>query len=322
MIKITNLNKQIENFTLLKNINLNVKKGDIVGIVGPSGAGKSSLIRMINGLIKPSSGDIIVDNLNISSLSNNEIRLLRRKIGMVFQSFNLLNQYNVYENIRLSLIAAEIDKDLHEKIIEDLLNLVGLAARKESFPKTLSGGEKQRVAIARSLATNPKILLLDEITSALDQKTSYEILDLINNINKKYQITTVFVSHDLDAIKYLSNYVVVMDKGQIIEKNDTLELFTNPKENLTKALINKKMFDFATISSIDIYQISYLGNLANEPLIANVIKLFHVDINILYGDVININNTNVGFLYITISGLNKLQAIEYLKEKVRIIKYV
>lgn len=322
MIKIIDLNKTIGDFKLLTDINLTISEGEKIGIVGASGAGKSSLIRMINALIEPTSGQILINGFNIFGLDKKNIQILRRDIGMVFQNFNLLNQYNVYENIRLSLIAALVPKEEHDEKIEELLTLVNLEHRKTSFPKTLSGGEKQRVAIARSLATNPKILLLDEITSALDQKTSYEILDLINDINTKYNITTIFVSHDLDAIKYLSDHVVVMDSGKIIEHNNTLDLFTNPKEDLTKTLINKKMFDFAKLSNDKIYQISYLDNLSNEPLITNIIKEFNVDINILFGDVININNENIGFLYVTINGENKNKAIKSLSKKVRIIDYV
>lgn len=322
MIKIEGLTKKISDLTIVDNVNLEIKSGVILGIVGESGAGKSSLIRMINGLMKPSSGTVKILDTSVFDITEKKLRLLRKDIGMIFQNFNLLSQKTVYQNIKLSLDVSGYSKIDSDKRINELLALVGLSLKKETYPKTLSGGEMQRVAIARAIATNPKYLLCDEVTSALDKRTSFEILDLLQKINKLYNVTIVFVSHDLDAIKYLCNEVVVMEKGRIIEQNSTLNLFMNPKTILAKQLVNKKIFDLSKTSNDDIYQITYLDKEAGSPLISLASKKFDININIIYGEVIEINKQSIGFLYVNIKGPDINKALEYIKKEVEVIKYV
>lgn len=322
MIKIEKLTKTFDSISIVNNVNLEINSGVILGIVGESGAGKSSLIRMINGLMKPTSGNLSIDGSSMLKLSDKNLRIIRKDIGMIFQNFNLLSQKTVYENIKLSLDVAGSEKKVSDSRIKELLNLVGLIEKIDSYPKTLSGGEKQRVAIARAIANNPKYLLCDEVTSALDRKTSYEILDLLQKVNDLYNVSIVFVSHDLEAIKYICEEVVVMEKGSIIEKNDTLSLFTNPKTKLAKQLINKKMFDLSNESKKEIYQITYSNTRTGLPVISKAAKKFDVDINIIYGEIIEIIKQDIGFLYVSINGIDKKEAIEYISKEVEVNLYV
>lgn len=322
MIKIENVSKQIDDNLILDNVSLTVLDKTKLGIVGLSGAGKSTLIRTINGLVSLSSGEIYIDDVNINSLNNKDLQSLRKNLGMIFQHFNLLEQYNVYNNIKISLDVLKTDKESSDIRIKELLDLVGLSDKANDYPKTLSGGEKQRVAIARALATNPKYLLCDEVTSALDLKTSYEILDLLHDINEKLGVTIIFVSHDIDAIKYLCDRVIVMDNGKIVEENNTLDLFINPKKDITKRLINRKMFDLSKSNIKNLYQITYINDANNNHLISKAIKKFDVDINILFGEVITINKKDIGFLYVTIEGKDSLEVVKYLRVETEVIKYV
>lgn len=322
MIEIKNLTKTFGNINIVNNINLQIDDGKILGIVGASGAGKSSLIRMINGLMSPTSGEVIIDDVLVNDLKEKDFRNLRKDIGMISQDFNLLDQKNVYNNIKLSLDVAGKDKEFSDKRINELLDLVGLSSKTHAYPKTLSGGEKQRVAIARAIANNPKYLLCDEVTSALDRKTSYEILDLLQTINELYNITIIFVSHDLDAIKYICSEVIVMEAGFIIEKNNTLDLFMQPQSKLAKQLINRKMFELSSESHDEIYQITYINKQSNVPIISKASQMYDVEINIIYGEVIEINKESIGFLYVGISGNDKKEAIEYLKSEVEVNLYV
>ena len=322
MIKLIEVTKTIEDFDIVKDINLTINDGTRLGIVGKSGAGKSSLIRIINGLNKTTSGEIFIDGINTTNLNDNGLIDIRRNMGMIFQHFNLLDQKNVYENIRLILKLNNVDKETHEKRVDELLELVGLSSKKYDYPKTLSGGEKQRVAIARALANNPKYLLCDEATSALDKQTSKEILDLLYKINEEFNVTIIFVSHDLDAIKYLCNEVVLMDSAKIIEHKNTIELFTKPENEITKNLISDKIYDLALNSKKDVYQITYIDQARDDALISKLVKKYDVNINILYGEVMDINKKQVGFLYVNIIGKDKHKVIKELEKEVEVIKYV
>lgn len=321
MITLHNVTKIVDNFTILDDISLVIKDGTKLGVVGASGAGKSSLLRTINGLLPPTSGAINVDDHIINELSEKELNKVRKDMGMIFQHFNLLEQRNVFDNIALSLKLNKVAKNKHEEIVSELLMLVGLSDKRHDYPKTLSGGEKQRVAIARALANKPKFLLCDEATSALDKNTSLEVLNLLHKINKELNVTIIFVSHDLDAVKYLCNEVVFMDKGQIIEEQETLALFTNPHHPLTKELINKKVYNLSLTKEGEVYQITYLDKLKDEALISDLIKKYAVTINILYGEVMLINQVEVGFLYVEIHGRDKEKVISDLKKKVEVIRY-
>ncbi len=239
MIEIKNLGKEFGDVVALHDINLQIDDGDIFGIIGLSGAGKSTLVRCINLLEVPSRGEILIDNINIFNLNKKDLTRMRQNIGMVFQSYSLLEQRNVSKNIRFALEIShhKMNKDDIDKRVEELLEIVGLKDKANYYPSQLSGGQKQRVAIARALANNPKYLLCDEATSALDPKTTDSILSLLKDLNKKYGITIIVISHDMHVIYSICNKLAIIDHSTIVEKGDTEEVFKNPKSDIAKRLL-------------------------------------------------------------------------------------
>lgn len=242
MITVKNVSKTFNAPTgkveVLKDINLTVVNGDIFGIIGFSGAGKSTLIRCLNGLEKPDSGSIIIGENEITQLSRKELKNARKKIGMIFQQFNLFDSRTVYENIAFPLEISGYKKDAIKKRVEEILELVELSEKKDSYPLQLSGGQKQRVGIARALANEPDVLLSDEATSALDPQTTFSILELLKNINKRLNLTIVIITHELDVLRYCTNNMVVLEDGHIVELGNTENLFLNPKSDTLKRFIN------------------------------------------------------------------------------------
>jgi D-methionine transport system ATP-binding protein len=241
MISIKNLSKNFNSpygaVEVLKDINLNIEKGDIFGVIGFSGAGKSTLIRCINRLEEPDAGEIYVGDKNITILNKKELKEARKKIGMIFQQFNLFDSRTVFENIAFSLEVAGVKKDKVKDRVDELLQLVELTDKKDAYPLQLSGGQKQRVGIARALANEPDVLLSDEATSALDPQTTYSILQLLKNINKKLNITILLITHELDVLRYSTNNMAVLEKGRIVETGSTESLFLNPKSETAKRFI-------------------------------------------------------------------------------------
>ncbi|MBP1764224.1 MAG: Sulfate-transporting ATPase, partial [Firmicutes bacterium] len=221
----------------LKGIDLGVKAGEIYGIIGKSGAGKSTLIRCINMLEKPSSGNVVVDGEDITLLSERQLRETRKKIGMIFQHFNLISSRTVYDNVAFPLELAGKSKQEIEAEVLPLLELVGLSDRMNRYPAELSGGQKQRVAIARALANHPKVLLCDEATSALDPQTTRSILELLKDINRKFQLTIVLITHEMQVIKEICDRVAVIEGGLIIEQGAVVEVFTRPQSATTRDFI-------------------------------------------------------------------------------------
>lgn len=242
MISVKNLSKSfntpIGKVEVLKNINLEIEDGDIFGIVGFSGAGKSTLIRCLNGLEKVDEGTIIIGENEITNLNEKQLRNARKKIGMIFQQFNLFDSKTVYENIAFPLELAGYSKEKIKDRVENILELVELSHKKDAYPLQLSGGQKQRVGIARALANEPDVLLSDEATSALDPKTTYSILELLKNINKKLNLTIVIITHELDVLSYAANKMVVLENGHIVEHGLTSNLFFSPKSDTLKTFIN------------------------------------------------------------------------------------
>ena len=221
----------------LNNVNLTIEKGDIYGIIGFSGAGKSTMIRCLNRLEEPDSGKIVIGDLDITALNKKELNKARKKIGMIFQQFNLLDSRTVFDNIALPLELIKLPKAQIKERVEEILSLVELTDKRDAYPSQLSGGQKQRVGIARALANKPDILLSDEATSALDPLTTFSILELLKDINEKLNITIVLITHELDVIKYICRNTAVIEQGKIVEKGTTQELFRNPKsETLRKFL--------------------------------------------------------------------------------------
>jgi D-methionine transport system ATP-binding protein len=242
MITVNNISKTFNTLNgrveVLKDIKFKIHQGDIFGIVGFSGAGKSTLIRCLNGLEKPDSGNIIVGENEITKLKRKELRNARKKIGMIFQQFNLFDSRTVYENIAFPLEISGYKKDKIKDRVEEILDLVELSEKRDSYPLQLSGGQKQRVGIARALANEPDVLLSDEATSALDPQTTLSILELLKNINKKLNLTIVIITHELDVLRYCSNNMVVLENGSIVEGGNTEDLFLNPKSDTLKNFIN------------------------------------------------------------------------------------
>jgi len=223
--------------SVLKGINLSVKKGEIFGIVGFSGAGKSTLVRCINRLEEPDSGKVIIGDVDITSLNKKELDKQRSRIGMIFQQFNLFDSMTVAENIAYPLKVNKWKKADIDARIDELLELVGLTEKKNAYPGELSGGQKQRVGIARALAGSPDLLLSDEATSALDPQTTISVLDLLKEINKKLGLTILLITHELEVIRYTCDHMAVMEEGEFREVGTVEDVFTNPQSETAKNFI-------------------------------------------------------------------------------------
>lgn len=248
MIKLINVSKSFcqtnnKNFNALKDVSLQIDKGLIYGIIGVSGAGKSTLLRTIINLETIDSGKILIDGDDISLLKESELRIFRKNIGVVFQGYNLLYQKNVEKNIALPLEIAGINKDEIYKRVQYLIKVVGLTGKEKSYPSQLSGGQKQRVAIARALALNPKVLLLDEITSALDPKNTKQILKLLLQIRDDFQVTILFITHEMGIISAICDRIAVLDFGEIVEEGKTKQVLNNPKAMITRMLLGKEFYN-------------------------------------------------------------------------------
>ena len=298
-----------DNFVALKDINLTVKDGEILGIVGYSGAGKSTLLRLFNGLLTPTSGSIAVDGVSVNYDKQKALNRMRQQMGMIFQHFNLIQSMTVYQNIKLALDINQYPKD-KDKRIRDLLDYVSLSDKWDKFPVSLSGGEQQRVAIARALANEPAYLLCDEATSALDMKTAFEIVDILKRVQKD-GVTVIFVSHQIEVIEALCDRVVVMDKGVIVEENTAKNIFTSPQHDVTKSLVKQAVYDQNQAS----YELIYSQKNSEQTAISDMVKRFDVDVNIQFGKTLSLKDETIGFLYIDIIGKDKEQAIKYLEEK-------
>ncbi len=326
MIELYKINKlyesKKESFQALKNINLKIKDQEILGVVGYSGAGKSTLVRLINGLIKPSCGQIIIDGTSIHALKQEDLNRMRYDISMIFQHFNLVSNLNVYDNIKLALSIKKYPKEDIDHRIHEVLDLVGLVDKKHRYPKELSGGEKQRVGIARAISNRPKYLLCDEATSALDQKTAYDIVQLLKTIHKQTKITIVFISHQMEIVKDLCERVVVMDEGRIIEDQPTKNLFVSPKNSITKKLIKQVIDEPVHLKNKNYYELIYAHDNVDDSLLSYAIKTYQIDVNIVYAKTLTINTEMIGYLYLEITGEHIDQAINYLREKdIEVRKY-
>ena len=345
-IKIKNLVKkyQLNNgkeLLAVNNVNLDIEQGDIYGIMGLSGAGKSTLIRLLNRLEEPTSGEILVkqeivdkkdntvtgyEDKNILKFNMKMLREYRKKTGMIFQHFNLLNSRNVAENVAFPLEISKWKKKDIEKRVDELLEIVGLSDKKLNYPEQLSGGQKQRVAIARALANNPKILLSDEATSALDPRTTNSILELLKDINKKFGITIILITHQMEVIKKICNKTAIMSDGQIIEKGETKEIFLNPKTDLAKEFVgNISHEEFRTEEEKKHREenngklrlrLKYNEDQVNESYITKIIRKYDVEVNILSGFIDKVGDIIVGNLLIEISASEEKakDIIEWLNE--------
>ena len=315
MIKLKNITKTYivnnQEFHAVNDVSININKGEIYGIIGYSGAGKSTLIRIINQLSKQESGEVIIEGQNIGKYSEKEIRLLRRKIGMIFQHFNLMTSKTVYENIEFPLIISKYNKIERQQRIKELLCIVGLQDKANSYPKELSGGQKQRVAIARALANNPNILLCDEATSALDPKTTDEIIKLLKEINKNYNLTIVMITHQMEVAQKLCHRLAVMADGKIVEENDVRQIFENPRNKITKTFIsNVENVDIIKDVLNDypngkIIKLTFTGKITTNAIISKLIKEIGLDINIVSANINYSQNGQIGYIYCHIDDNDK-----------------
>ena len=286
----------------LNHVSLSIESGDIYGIIGLSGAGKSTLVRCMNFLEVPSEGKVLIDGKSLSEFSPKELRKEREKIGMIFQHFNLLMQKNVLENVCFPLyIQGKKKAEARAKALE-LLEIVGLADRAKAYPAQLSGGQKQRVAIARALASDPQILLCDEATSALDPQTTSSILELLQDINQKFGITIVIITHQMSVVREICTHVAIMKDGEVKEQGLVEEIFSHPKSQVAKELISKdsgndvesKKLTQSEIQDGEIVRIVFSENSAFEPVIANLILTFHEPVNILKANTKNVGGVAKG----------------------------
>lgn len=335
MIELKNINKTFLDknkniFYAAKDVNITINDGEIFGIIGFSGAGKSTVVRCINLLGRPESGSVIVNGKDMISLSEKELRLERKKIGMIFQHFNLMPSRTVFENIAFPLKHTGLSKNEIKEKVHSLLELVELSDKESNYPSQLSGGQKQRVAIARALANDPKILLCDEATSALDPTTTKQILELLKKLRSQLGITIVIITHQINVVKDICDKVAVMEKGVVVEQEDVFQIFANPKEEVTKRFIHsttnlQKIEELIKNNSPvvalnpgeKIVRLSYLEKNVSEPLISTVSSKFGIVLNIIFADIEIVQDAPVGGTVAIFTGdSQKIQdALNWLKEK-------
>ena len=315
MIEFKNISKHYElkgqTIRALDQINLEIPAGSIFGIIGYSGAGKSTLIRLINLLERPNQGQVIINQKDFTALDARALRQERANIGMIFQHFNLLQTKTVADNIEMPLKLLGVSKDQCEKRLNELLEFIDLKHKKDAFPDELSGGQKQRVGIARALANHPKILLCDEATSALDPQTTKSVLALLKKINQEQGITIVMVTHEMDVIESVCDYVAVMEQGKVIETGSTLEIFSQPQHPTTKNFIQTVLQQQLPVNILNnlenqnhksIYSLQFLGTSAQETVVQAAIKQFDVSLNILFANMTEINGSVIGQMFIQLLG--------------------
>lgn len=301
----------------VRNIDLEIEKGDIFGIIGLSGAGKSTLVRCLNLLEVPTEGKVSVNGMDLMSLSNKQLSIERRKIGMIFQHFNLLMQRNVLDNVTFPLEIAGIKKREAREKARKYLDIVGLTEKADAYPAQLSGGQKQRVAIARVLASEPDILLCDEATSALDPQTTKSILELIKQINKDMGITVVVITHEMSVVQEICNKVAVLDHGNKVEEGTVEELFRSPKTEEAKKLVFSETAHIRHMHSSRQIRVVFDGKSAFEPIIGNIILELRTPINILYANTQTVNGDAKGEMILQLPDNKEIadKMVEYFKEK-------
>ncbi|WP_305370172.1 methionine ABC transporter ATP-binding protein MetN [Photobacterium leiognathi] len=343
MIEIKQLNKVFyqgdKAINALSDINLTIQQGTIFGVIGSSGAGKSTLIRCVNLLERPSNGQVIVDGVDLTTLSNQKLTLARRKIGMIFQHFNLLSSRTVFENVALPLELANTDKATIKAKVTELLALVGLEDKHLSYPSNLSGGQKQRVAIARALASDPKVLLCDEATSALDPATTHSILELLQEINRKLNLTILLITHEMDVVKRICSEVAIIGSGKLVEQGSVGDIFSHPKTELAKDFIRStldlsipadyqaRMTPTQVENSFPLIRLEFTGASVDAPLISQVTRKFNLDISILSSDMDYAGGVKFGLMLAEFFGDHTAvnDAVDFLRQNkvnVEVLGYV
>lgn len=319
MIKLNNITKIFtlpdKKLTALNNVSLHVPKGQICGVIGASGAGKSTLIRCVNLLERPTHGAVVIDDVDLTQLSDAELVKTRRQIGMIFQHFNLLTSRTVFENVALPLELENKSKAEIQEKTTALLALVGLSDKHNVYPANLSGGQKQRVAIARALASDPKVLLCDEATSALDPATTQSILKLLKEINRTLGITILLITHEMEVVKRICDQVAVIDKGRLIEQGTVSEIFSNPKTELAQEFISstfhitlpeeylENLSDTPKhAKSYPIIKFEFTGRSVDAPLLSQASKKFGVELSILTSQIDYAGGVKFGFTIAEVEG--------------------
>ncbi|MDN4604649.1 methionine ABC transporter ATP-binding protein [Paenibacillus sp. F6_3S_P_1C] len=303
--------------TALSDLNLNIRKGEIFGVIGHSGAGKSTLIRCINLLERPTAGEVWVDGINLTSLGKTDLQQQRRKIGMIFQHFNLLSSATVYDNVAFPLKLVNTPKAAIDRKVKEMLALVGLEDHSNKYPAQLSGGQKQRVGIARALASDPNVLLCDEATSALDPQTTDSILKLLLDINEKYNLTIVLITHEMHVIQNICDQVAVIHQGGIVEQGPVTEVFLKPQHAITRDFMMRDhevgiALEETALASADVslqtdgssklVKISFLGNKTYEAILSRTVRKTGVDFAILQGTISTIKQVPYGQLTVRFEG--------------------
>ena len=334
MIELTHISKNFASggrtVHAVQDVSLSIGKGEIFGIIGFSGAGKSTLVRCINLLERPTSGSVTVDGKEMTALSARELRQARKKIGMIFQHFNLMPSRTVFGNVAYPLRGSGLSREQIADKVHRLLELVGIGDKAEAYPKQLSGGQKQRVAIARALANDPNVLLCDEATSALDPQTTKAILRLLKNLNEKLGITVVIITHEMAVVKEICDRVAIMEHGRVVEQGEVFNVFADPRQEITRSFIHttsnlRKIEELIEEDSPVvqlkpgelIVRLSYIQRNVSEPLISTVSRKFDIVLNIIFSDIAIVQNAPIGGTVAIISGSRDqiTQAIAYLSEK-------
>ena len=314
----------------VRDVSLTIQDGEIFGIIGFSGAGKSTLVRCINLLERPTNGTVVVDGKEMTALSPPELRLARRKIGMIFQHFNLMPSRTVFGNVAYPLQGQGLSKQAIQIKVRKLLKLVDIADKETAYPSQLSGGQKQRVAIARALANDPKVLLCDEATSALDPQTTKAILTLLKDLNQKLNLTIVMITHEMAVVKEICDHVAIMEHGQVVEQGEVFSLFADPKQPITQNFIrttsNLQKIEELIAEGSPVVQLqpgevivrlSYIQKNVSEPLISTLSQRFQISLNIIFADIEIVQDAPIGGTVAILSGEREqiTKAMEYLIEK-------
>ena len=334
MIKLEHISKDFgvgpRQIHAVQDVSLSINMGEIFGIIGFSGAGNSTLVRCINLLERPTAGTVTVDGKELTALSPAELRQARKKIGMIFQHFNLMPSRTVFSNVAYPLRGSGLNKKEIADKVHRLLELVGIGDKAEAYPSQLSGGQKQRVAIARALANDPSVLLCDEATSALDPQTTKSILHLLKQLNETLGITVVIITHEMAVVKEICNRVAVMEHGRVVEQGDVFNVFADPQQDITRSFIHttsnlRKIEELIAEDSPVvrlqpgelIVRLSYVQRNVSEPLISAVSQKFQVSLNIIFADIAIVQGAPIGGTVAIISGQRQqiTKAIEYLIEK-------
>ncbi len=314
----------------VRDVSLTIQDGEIFGIIGFSGAGNSTLVRCINLLERPTNGTVVVDGKEMTALSPKELRLARRKIGMIFQHFNLMPSRTVFGNVAYPLQGQGLSKQAIQNKVRKLLKLVDIADKETAYPSQLSGGQKQRVAIARALANDPKVLLCDEATSALDPQTTKAILTLLKDLNQKLNLTIVMITHEMAVVKEICDHVAIMEHGQVVEQGEVFSLFADPKQPITQNFIrttsNLQKIEELIAEGSPVVQLqpgevivrlSYIQKNVSEPLISTLSQRFQISLNIIFADIEIVQDAPIGGTVAILSGEREqiTKAMEYLIEK-------